>query len=158
MRNVRFAWGIVAFVLVSDIALGGFIRNNGTADQWIFKVGLLGASVAPVIFVIIYTVFGFTGRGKWWKNIMGTSLVWAALSVLPVTVPLAVAFWFYHGSLQPDWLGWSEVSGAPLTFLAWARLCAVWLYIHLSHHDGQPITPPDRELARIQEDVRHASL
>jgi hypothetical protein len=77
--------------------------------------------------VAVYTALGLAGAAKWWTNAIGTALVQAALTLVPVAGPLAWVFWAGNGELHSSWLAWLEVSGPCVSALAWMRLCVLWL-------------------------------
>jgi hypothetical protein len=106
------------------------LRDNGAVEEWLYRVGLTAATVIPVLFAGIYTYFGLTGPAKWWRNPIGTSLVIAALTLVPIAGPLAWVFWVDNGVLTSSWLAWVEVAGPVVSALAWLRLCGLWLWLH----------------------------
>ena len=108
---------------------GWWLSSDDAVEAWLYRIGLTGAALAPVIFVAVYTWIGLYGNvpAAWWKDEIGTALVTAALTLVPVTAPLAVVFWFYGGHLTATWLAWLAVSGPCVSALAWLRLCLIWL-------------------------------
>jgi hypothetical protein len=110
---------------------GYWLSSNGSAEAWLFRVGLTGAALAPVLFVAVYTWIGLSGRAPaaWWKDEIGTALVIAALTLVPLAAPLAYTFWLQGGVLTSTWLAWLEVSGPCVSALAWLRLCVMWIRI-----------------------------
>lgn len=138
--KTRLPWwrpwaGIVAGAALWAAA-GYWLSGNGAAEAWIFRVGLTVASIAPVAFVAIYTGIGLRGRAEaaWWQDEVGSALVIAALTLVPITWPLAWVFWVDGGNLTQSWLAWLEVSGPCVSAVAWLRLCWVWL--RLSRNGG----------------------
>lgn len=140
--NMRHpGWRLLAVVMAGAAvwAAGGlWLSGNGTTETWLYRCGLTVATVAPVLLVAIYTWIGLYGRvaAAWWRDEIGTALVIAALSLVPITGPLAVALWFYNGKLAPGWLSWLEVSGPVVSALAWLRLCWMWLRLSRSRPGG----------------------
>lgn len=129
MRITKKVRGLAYVVagICAYIAAGFWLHNSSMIESWLFKIGLTAATFIPILFVSIYTYFGFRGKAKWWTNQIGTALVEAALSIEPIVVPLMVAIWFYNGSITPSWLGWFEVSGPVVSALAWLQLCIIWV-------------------------------
>lgn len=130
MNARRPTWrtaGLVAGGCALYAVLGYWLSSNGQVEEWLYRIGLTAATVVPVAFVAVYTWAGLRGTGAWWTDEIGTALVLAALSVIPVTAPLAWTFWVHGGILRSSWDAWLEVSGPCVTALAWARLCWIWL-------------------------------
>ena len=150
MRLVTWRSYVVAAVLaVVYAALGFWLSGRGDIETWIYRCGLLAATAAPVLFVALYTWAGlFQGRGKWWTNPFGSALVQAALSLVPITAPLAYVFWFDNGMMTESWLAWLEVSGPVISALAWLRLGYIWLYIYRY----LPAEPPMRPHLEVVDD------
>lgn len=123
-------WAWLAACIGAYAGGGYWLSGNGTVEEWLYRIGLTAAAVAPVLFTIIYTVFGLRGSAKWWRNSIGTALVQAALTLVPIAGPLAYVFWFMGGNLHSSWLAWLEVSGPVVSALAWLRLCVLWLRLH----------------------------
>ena len=113
------------------IGTGFWLANDGVTETYLYRYGLTVAALAPVVFVLVYTVIGLTGKiaAAWWRSTIGTALVVAALTLVPVTGPLAWVFWFDNGILHQSWLAWLEVSGPCVSALAWLGLAALWLRI-----------------------------
>lgn len=131
---------LVALLLAAYAGLGFWLSGDGSVESWIFRYGLLGASLIPVLFAAVYTVLGLRGATRWWTNTLGTALVMASLTLVPITWPLAWVFWFDGGNLRQSWLAWVEVSGPVLSALAWLALCVVFLRIH---RDGNGTSSSD---------------
>jgi hypothetical protein len=130
MKRVTWrTWAWLAVCVGAWLGCGFWLKSNGTVEAWTYRTGLTVAAAAPVLFVAIYTVLGLTGAAKWWRNNLGTALVQAALTLVPITAPLALVLWVDNGSLS-TWLAWIEVSGPVLSALAWLRLCVLWLRLH----------------------------
>ena len=135
-------WTPIAVILGAYLGLGFGLSDDGRLESLLYRYGLLGASVIPVLFAVLYTALGFRGATKWWTNTLGTGLVLASLTLVPITWPLAWVFWFDGGNLRQSWLAWVEVSGPVLSALAWLVLCFIFLRIH---RDGNGhVTPPSR--------------
>ena len=126
-------WTPIAVILGAYLGLGFGLSNDGKLESLLYRYGLLGASVIPALFAVTYTILGFRGAAKWWTNTLGTGLVLASLTLVPITWPLAWVFWFDGGSLRQSWLAWVEVSGPVLSALAWLALCFIFLR---THRDG----------------------
>lgn len=125
--DARRAWAWAAVLAGVYAGCGYWLSGNGTVEEWLYRIGLLAATVAPLLFAGIYTVYGLRGAAKWWRNPIGTALVQAALTLVPIAGPLAWVFWFQGGMLTATWLAWLEVSGPVVSALAWLRLCVLWV-------------------------------
>jgi hypothetical protein len=120
------SWGFLAAALAAYAALGWLWSSNGTVEAWLYRIGLTAAAALPVLFTAVYTATG----AKWWRNKIGTALVLSVLAMIPVTAPLAYAFWFNGGVLTASWLAWLAVSGPILSALAMGGMCWVWTALY----------------------------
>lgn len=102
--------------------LGWFWSGNGTAEAWLYRIGLTAAAVAPLIFVAVYSALA-----RWWASGIGTVVVLLSLSIVPTMAPLAYVFWADGGMLTQSWLAWLAVSGPMLSALILGCACFVWL-------------------------------
>jgi hypothetical protein len=129
-------WAGVAVTAALYALLGYWLSGSDAAEGWLYRLGLTAATFIPLIFVAVYTWIGLRTRtrAKWWTDEIGSSLVIAALSLVPVCGPLAWVFWFMGGSLHASWLAWLEVSGPCVSALAWLRLIWVWVRTALLPH------------------------
>lgn len=125
----RVTWRFWAGIVLGCAAYGliGWWESGRSSAEllWLYRIGLTAATFVPLLFTVVYTALG----AKWWRNEIGASIVLAAISLIPIVLPLATALWFYNGVVSPSWLVWLEVSGPALAALAWLRLCWVWLRI-----------------------------
>lgn len=127
MRKVTWrSWMLLGTGLSAYAALGWLWSGDGTVEAWLYRIGLTAAAVLPLLFAAVYTAT----RARWWRNEIGSSLVLAAIALIPTTAPLAYVFWFNGGILHSSWLAWLEVSGPALSALALARMCWVWLQLN----------------------------
>lgn len=137
LRSVTWrSWAWLAGLAGLYGAAGFWLSGDGTVEEWLYRAGLLAATVAPLLFVAVYTVLGWRGAAKWWTNPIGTALVQAALTLVPIAGPLAYVFWCQGGMLRSSWLAWVEVSGPVVSALAWLRLCVLW--VRLRHAGRLP--------------------
>lgn len=132
MNVRRPGWRLLAVIAIGAAvwaATGFWLSSNGNVEEWLYRIGLTVAALAPLLFVGIYSWIGLYGRvaAAWWKDEVGTALVIAALTLVPLAAPLAYVFWFQGGVLTSTWLAWLEVSGPCVSALAWLRLCWIWL-------------------------------
>jgi hypothetical protein len=132
-------WRLLAVVAVTAVlwaAAGYWLSSDDSVEAWLYRIGLTGAALAPLLFVGIYTWIGLSGRAPaaWWRDEVGTALVIAALTLVPLAAPLAYVFWFMGGALTQSWLAWLAVSGPCVSALAWLRLC--WLWLRISGRKG----------------------
>ena len=116
-------------------AAGYWLSGSDATEAWMYRIGLTSAALIPLIFVGVYTAIGLGLYGNapaaWWKDEIGTALVVAALTLVPIAGPLAWVLWYQNGELTQSWLAWVEVSGPLVSALAWLRLC--WIWVRLSH-------------------------
>ena len=119
------SWALPGGLLAVFIILGLTWNPSGPADTWIFKIGALGATVAPLLFTGIYSA-----TARWWLNDIGTALVQSSLSIVVITAPLAWAAWRDHGSITGGLVAWLEIAGPLLAAITILRLCYVFLRIH----------------------------
>ena len=127
LRTVTWrSWTALAVILGAYVGLGFWLSGNGTAEELLYKWGLLALTVAPLLLLAIYTASG----NKFWRNDVGSALAVLAFGITWTAWPLAYVFWFLHGMLTVSWLAWIEVSGPALVALAILRLCFVFLRIH----------------------------
>lgn len=129
------SWTAVAVLLGAYVALGLVYGGNGAVEEQLYKWGLLGASLAPLLLILAYSLSG----NRWWRNDVGSAIVQIKLCVVLLTAPLAWVFWAQGGMLKPGFLAWAEVSAPLLVALAMLRLCYVFLRI------GRDGNPPDEE-------------
>jgi hypothetical protein len=120
------SWALPGALLAVFIVLGLTWNPDGSIDIWIFKLGTLGATLAPLMLTGIYSVTGNT----WWRNDLGTALVQSPLSIVVITAPLAWAAWRDNGSITGGLVAWLEIAGPLLAALTILRLCWVFLRIH----------------------------
>ena len=127
------AWAVQGACVAGYAGLGYWLAGDGVVEEWIYRIGLTAATAAPLLFVTTYTAFGLASSrpgAKWWRTSLGSALVVAALSLVPIAGPLAWVFWFQGGMLRGSWLAWIEVSGPCVSALAWLRVCQIWLRVH----------------------------
>lgn len=124
-------WAGIAAGAALWAAAGFWLSGNGSVEAWLYRIGLTIAAVAPLMFVAIYTWIGLRTDvpAAWWRDELGTMLVIAALTLVPIAAPLAYVFWFMGGQLHQSWLAWLEVSGPCVSAVAWLRLCWMWLVL-----------------------------
>lgn len=127
LGRITWRWwaGLIA-AAGAYVGLGFWLGGSGTVEQLLFKWGLLGASIAPFLLILIYTLSG----NKWWGNDVGSAIVQVKLCVAWLVIPLAWVFFADNGVLHPGWLAWAEVSAPAAVTLALLRLCWVFARVH----------------------------
>lgn len=131
LRRVTWrAWAVPAVLFAVYVVLGLIWTPHGSALEWIYKIGTVGATFAPLMLVAIYTVSGLRGAAKWWTNDVGLALVQLALGISIIAGPLAWASWLDGGSITGGMVAWLEIAGPVLVTLAILRLCYVFTRIH----------------------------
>jgi hypothetical protein len=120
------SWALPGALLAVFIVLGLTWHASGSTENWIFKIGTLGATFAPLILTGIYMATG----NAFWRNDLGTALVQSLLSIVVIVAPLCWAVWANHGSITGGLVAWLEISGPLLAALTILRLCYVFLRIH----------------------------
>ncbi len=126
------AWVALIATLAAYGVLGFWLSSSGTAEELLYKWGLLALTVAPLLFMAVYTATG----NKWYRNDIGSALAVLAFGITWTAWPLAYVFWFLNGMLTVSWLAWIEVSGPALVALAVLRLCYVFARIHRDGNGG----------------------
>lgn len=128
MRPVSmWFWVILAACVAGWFASGIFLQGGNVPANDLFDVASLSAFAAALAFAVIYTVAGFTGPAKWWKNDVGTYLVLAAVSVLFIVGPVSFAVMFHHGLIDTFWWVWAWIGGHFFGAVIWALLAGLWL-------------------------------
>ena len=120
------SWAAPGILLTAAIIVGLTWNPSGGQADWIFKIGTLGATVAPLILTGIYAATG----NRFWTNDIGTALVQSLLSIVVITAPLCWAAWKDHGSITGGLGAWLEVAGPLLAAITILRLCWVFLRYH----------------------------
>ena len=129
LRQVTWrAWAVPGALFAAYIVLGLTWTPHGAAVEWIYKIGTLGATFAPLLLVGIYGASG----NKFWQNDVGLALVQLALSIAIIVGPLAWASWLDGGSITGGMVAWLEIAGPVLVTLAILRLCFVFVRVHRS--------------------------
>lgn len=138
------SWAVLGAAAAVYGVLGWWLSSNGTAEAWIYRIGLTAAPAAALLFAAAYAV---VARG-WWRNDVGANLVRIALAAVPTTVPLAYVFWFNGGMLTSSWLAWLAVSGPAVSALFMTRASWIWYrigrspsaYVHCPAGHAAPAT------------------
>lgn len=113
-------WVYLLILVAVYVGCGFWFAGNGHVEEWIYRIGLLMATFAPLLFTVVYAMVGHWNR-------LGGLLVQAALALTLITGPLAYVFWVDNGVLTQSWLAWAEVAGPVAAVLVWIRLCFVWI-------------------------------
>jgi hypothetical protein len=125
-RATWLSWALPGALLVVFVVLGLTWNPSGSVDDWIFKIGTIGATFAPLLLAGIYTASG----NAWWRNDLGTALVQSLLSIVVISAPLAWAIWVDHGMITGGLGAWLEIAGPLLATINILRLCFVFARIH----------------------------
>ena len=120
------AWAVPAALFGAYIILGLTWTPHGSALEWIFKTGALGATFTPMLLIGIYSASG----NHWYANDVGLALVQLALGIVIIAGPLAWSAGLDNGSITGGMVAWLEIAGPVLVTLAILRLCWVFLRIH----------------------------
>ena len=135
LRSVTWrAWAVPSALFAIYIVLGLTWTPHGSAVEWIYKIGTVGATFTPLLLVAIYVASG----NKFWKNDVGLALVQLALSIAIIAGPLAWASWLDGGSITGGMVAWLEIAGPVLVTLAILRLCYVFLRAGRDRKRGTP--------------------
>ena len=127
LRSVTWhSWAVLGILFVIYIILGLTWTPQPAAVEWIYKIGALGATFAPLTLIGIYAATG----NKFWANDIGSALVQLALSISIITGPLAWASWLDNGSITGGMVAWLEIAGPVLITLTILRMCYVFLRVH----------------------------
>ena len=136
------AWAVPAALFGAYIILGLTWTPHGSALEWIFKTGTLGATFTPVMLVGIYSA-----AAKWWQNDVGLALVQLALGISIIAGAARLVGVAGRGSITGGMVAWLEIAGPVLVTLAILRLCFVFLR-----------DPPGRERQRRAGRLRRGKL
>jgi hypothetical protein len=120
------SWAVIAVILGTYTTLGLWLGGNGIVEEALYKWGLLGASIAPLLLVAVYSLTG----NRWYSNDVGSAIVQIKMCIVLFAAPLAWVFFFQQGMLRPGFLAWAEVSAPALVTLALLRLCWVFWRVH----------------------------
>jgi hypothetical protein len=133
LRRVTWrSWAVIAAALGTYTALGLLLGGNGAVEGALYKWGLLGASLAPLLLILVYTITG----NRWYGNDVGSAIVQVKLCIILFAAPLAWVFFFQGGMLRPGFVAWAEVSAPALVTLALLRLCWVFWRVHRDGNDA----------------------
>lgn len=141
MRRPVRAWTLGPALLAAWVVLGYFFDTSAHLG-WLPKWALIASVAAPLAWIVLYTVQGLRGHGKWWKSDVGTNLVWLELAVVFTNGMIAWAQFFNHGLLNTPLQAWCYIGGvlAGVGIIAWRSV--IWLR-------GYRREPP--LLARVRE-------
>jgi hypothetical protein len=127
LRRVTWRyWAVPVILFAVYIVLGLTWTPDGSAVEWTYKLGTLGATFTPLLLIAIYQASG----NRWWANDVGSALVQLAFGIVIIAGPLAWASWLDNGSITGGMVAWLEIAGPVLVTLAILRLCYVFLRIH----------------------------
>ena len=127
LRRVTWrSWALLGALFTVYIILGLTWTPSGSAVEWIYKAGTVGATFAPLLLIAIYAASG----NKFWQNDVGSALVHLALSIVIIVGPLAWASWLDSGSITGGMVAWLEIAGPVLITLSILRLCYVFVRVH----------------------------
>jgi hypothetical protein len=120
MKPAGKAW-VVAGVLTAAWVLLGFQFDTSSALSWLPKVVFTLSTLAPLLFLILYTILGLTGSAKWWTNDVGTNVAWLMVALIIEHGLICWAVVFNHGALHSPALAWAYV-GSQLA----SALIVIW--------------------------------
>ena len=127
LRTVTWrSWALPGVLLATAIVLGLTWNPSGSQADWIYKIGTLGSTIAPLVLVGVYAASG----NRFWANDLGTALVQSLLSIVVIAAPLCWAIWVDHGRITGGLGAWLEVAGPLLAAMTILRLCYVFLRYH----------------------------
>lgn len=130
-------WVVVGAALAAYVGCGFAYQHNGTVEEWLYRIGLTGATLIAPAFAGIYTLIGLRSKrpsARWWRTKLGSVFVAAALAQVPAFAPLAWVFWFDGGMLTTSWLAWMAVAGPAVISLIWATACVIWIQVYAADH------------------------
>lgn len=136
-----WAWVVGAGLVVAWTVLG-YLFDTSPHLGWLPKWSLAAAVLAPAAWILIYTVQGISGPGKWWESDLGTNMVWLETAAILTNGLVAWAVFFHGGILNAPGLAWAYVGGllAGALIITWRSIIWVRAYRH---------EPP--MLARVKE-------
>lgn len=120
------SWAVPVVLIAASIVIGLTWSAGGSAQEWIFKIGILGATFVPLLVIAFYTALG----KKWWQNDLGTSLVQALLYITIFAAPLAWAAWLNRGEITTGLVAWMEIIAPSLVAIGVGRF--FWVVARIS--------------------------
>lgn len=144
MKSARLA-NIAGLVLAAAwFAAGMWVNAHPPGPEWLPKWALTFAVISPLAWIIIYTVQGVMGYGKWWRTDLGTNMVWMETGIIWTTGIILWAQWFNHGELNTFWQGWIYLGGVIAGGLVINWRSVIWLRYYR--------TEPGLELRQLREE------
>lgn len=127
MQSARRA-NVVALVLVAIYTVLGFYEYHHPGNlTWLPRAALTLAVIAPIAWIMIYTVQGWLGHGKWWRTDLGTNLVWMQIAVLCSDGLVGYSQWFSHGLLDTFTEAWIYIGGVLASIIVITWRSVIWL-------------------------------
>jgi hypothetical protein len=125
-RLGKVFWSAAA-LLTLGYALAYLVLPRTSNLSVLADVATLGTCFGAVAFIAIWTVLGFQGRAKWWRQDIGTVVVMLAFGYIPQTAVLAWAILFNHGSINTPFPAWMYVGGLLMSAITVVWASVVWL-------------------------------
>ena len=91
----------------------------------LFKITLIADEAAIVAFIVIYTLFA-----KWWKNIIGRSIVLLDGLLGLAFLPSIISFFFHFSRLTSRIAGWVDLGIFALIAGVMIWRSVIWIRIH----------------------------
>lgn len=142
---------MIAGLAIAAWAVLGFYFDTSPHLGWLPMYALGASTVAPLLFVILYTALGIAGGARWWQSDVGTNIVWLELAAF---IDHAFIFWavlFNHGILNEPWQAWAYVGCqfAAAAIVTWRSV--IWLR---NWHRDPPLLAKVRALEAEVERLR----
>jgi hypothetical protein len=126
MRPALAGW-VTAAVLLAVWAVTGIIwANNPGVVAALENVAIVVATVAPVVFIAVYTALGLAGFGKWWRTDLGLTFVFVEIAFAGVIMPRFLSAIFGIGSPSDPWYRWVNIGGLVAGALVVLWRTAIW--------------------------------
>jgi hypothetical protein len=127
VKRSRPAWVIAAVLVAAWVVAGITWDSSESVVHNLTDVSLVAAVLCPAAFIVIYTVMGLTGSAKWWRNDIGTNIVWMQLAEVMTLGILAYSVVFHSGQLLSPALVWAYIGGllAGAVITVWRSV--IWL-------------------------------
>lgn len=128
--NSNRAWLVIFGLLVVFIACGPYLEHKDRIVSDLYDVAIVTLPLSALLYTVIYTVLGFRGRSKWWREDVGMAIVTPYIAVIFSGSMLAWAALFNKGMLTASWQAWVYIGGVLAG--GWLMLWRSWVWLATS--------------------------
>ena len=144
-RVPGWLWASFGLVVVAYVSFGFTPLAARVNGNDFYNVASLTACGAAILFIATYTVAGFLGYGKWWRNDVGSLLVLAVAATLPTSGLIAWAVLFHHGLVNTVQLAWILIGGTCLQAMMILGLDWIWIRSRFGSNGSKTAEEPASE-------------